>query len=78
MHKDPTLKKIIKDLSQNPTKLSLFQLVKGRFLHMGRVVLPAKSIWVTTLLQECHYIPTGVTSVLPAHTKDWLMSIGFG
>ncbi|KAL1199503.1 hypothetical protein V5N11_008723 [Cardamine amara subsp. amara] len=56
---DNELKKIIDQLRNNSGNPSPYSLVNNRLLYNNRIVLPAKSPWIPTLLAEFHSTPMG-------------------
>lgn len=56
---DNNLKKIVEQLRHDPTSVSLYSLVNNRLFYRNRIVIPANSSWIPTLLEEFHSTPIG-------------------
>lgn len=54
VEKDPELAKIIQELRQDPTQHPDYQLVQGRLLRQGKLVIPKASQMISVILREYH------------------------
>ncbi|KAL4562417.1 hypothetical protein LXL04_034620 [Taraxacum kok-saghyz] len=56
---DPFIQAVTKSLASDPSSRPGFAMVGGKLFRKGRLVIPATSHWIPTLLEEFHSSPTG-------------------
>lgn len=56
---DQTLQALVLDLTKDPDSHPGFSLSNGRLFHKGKLVIPANSRWIPTLLSDFHNSPSG-------------------